>query len=581
MKLGYLNPRRYWEALDEEAKRDARIAALLVLFGIVMYVPGIWWGLPAGTDASLIRGWGPDELGPNGPLAEVSNLFLHTETGNPQYPMFHYFVCLALCVPYLAILFLTGGIHHPQGTYPFGFVNPPAVLQTLLILSRLASVLAGAGTGAVAYFTAKRLWNRTEGVVAGLIVLLTYTMFYYARVSTVDVGALFWASLGLYLFVGILKDGLSVKRAAWIGLIAAVAVATKDLNYGVFLLLPLAMLPLHYARQSEAGITDVWARMKAPLTGLLVCVIGYLVASGFVFYPQKYFKHLAFLRAGGTHYRYFFEYPVSLAGYWGLAKQCFDYVVDSLNWPLVMVGVLGIIVAARKDRKLLALLLPVVATYFAVLLPVRHTELRYQMSAAYILALFAAAAFAEGFGSPNKALRALTGILLAVGLGWSALRAGDLTYLMLHDSRYAAGAWFEQNVKGPVTVEYFGDFSYRSPLRVVFLPRLPNGSHWAIANVGIPPGSGAPAAPFIILQGTPDFAKHWNCPPWALQKLEDGSFGYRRVAVFETKTLFSHHSLSMNPDLNPRVEIFERTSAAQIEKQPRENNLPAKQADKN
>ena len=562
MRLEFLNPRRYWGALDEETRRDARIAAMLVLLGIAAYLPGIGWGLPIGTDESLIRGWGPDELGPNGPLAEVSNLIKHGDTGNPQYPMFHYFVCLAFYVPYLGFLFLTGGISHAQSAYPYGFANPARVLQTLLILARFASVLAGAGTGAVAYFTAKRLWNRTAGVVAGLTVLLIYTMFYYARVSTTDAAAVFWASVGLYIFVRILQDGMSVGRAAWLGLIAAIAVATKDPNYGVFLLLPLVMLPVHYSQGTEAGVTDVWERMKAPLAGLLMFAAAYLVASGFVFYPEKYFKHLAFIRAGGTHYRYYFEFPATLAGYWGLAKRSFGYIVDSLNWPLVIISLAGIFVAAKKDRKTLALLLPGIATFFTVLLPVRYVELRYVLVIAYILALFAACAFAEGLRSPRTMLRAVTGVLLVFSLGWSAMRAADLTYLLWHESRVAAGEWFAQNVKTPMTIEYFGDGTYRGPRRVVFLPRLPDGAHWALAKVGRVPDGSAPSAPLVMVQGREDLEKNWDCPDWVLRKLRDGSFGYHRVAAFETQTLFSHHSLSLNPNVNPPIEIFERTDSA-------------------
>jgi len=351
---------------------------------------------------------------------------------------------------------------------------------------------------------------------------------------------------------------MSVGRAAWLGLIAALAVATKDPSYGVFLLLPLVMLPLHYNRQAKADITNAWERMKAPLAGLVACVAVYVVASGFVFYPEKFFKHLEFIRGGSTHYRFYFEYPATLAGYWGLAKRSFGYIVDSLNWLTVSAAIAGIFLAARKDWKPLSLLLPVAATFITVLAPVRYVELRYVLVIAYILALFAACAFAEGLRSPHLALRALTGAILAVSLGWSALRAADLTYLLAHESRVAAGEWFAQNVKPPLTIEYFGTGTDSKPGRRVIFPRLPDGTHWAIAKVGIMPDGSAPSAPFVIVQGKEDLEKNWLCPAWALQRLRDGSFGYRRVALFETKTLFSHRSLSVNPP----IEIYQRMESA-------------------
>jgi hypothetical protein len=62
--------------------------------------------------------------------------------------------------------------------------------------------------------------------------------------------------------------------------------------------------------------------------------------------------------------------------------------------------------------------------------------------------------------------------------------------------------------------------------------------------------------------GTEDLEKNWYCPAWALGKLRDGSFGYRRVARFETQTLFSHRSLRMNPNVNPPIEIYQRMDSA-------------------
>ncbi|HWQ03682.1 MAG TPA: hypothetical protein VNL38_04305, partial [Candidatus Nitrosotenuis sp.] len=280
-------------------------------------------------------------------------------------------------------------------------------------------------------------------------------------------------------------------------------------------------------------------------------------------YPEKYFRHIEFIRGGSTGYRFYFEFAATAAGYWGLARRTAWYLVESLNWPLVLLGVAGVALAWRKRMATITLLLPVAATIVAVLLPVRYVEMRYLLVMDYIFVLFAACALARGLDAPAKPLRALSALLILVSVGWQVARGADLTWLMWNESRVRAAQWFAEQLKTPTVVEYFGDYTDPASTfrRLVFLPKLPPGSSWRAVEAGSPPGSRAPMAQYVLVMGTEDLEKHWYCTERSYRGLADGSHGYRRVAEFETKSLFAHPGLKMNPNVNPPIEIYQREAA--------------------
>ena len=155
-------------------------------------------------------------------------------------------------------------------------------------------MLMSAGIVVSAFLTAKTLWGLTAGTIAAVFVMLMYPMFYYGRTSHVDVPALFWTSLALLVFARVLKEGLSVRRAIWFGLLAGLAVATKDQSYGILLCLPLAVLPGSFRAAREQGLTDFWSRWKGSVGhGVAVSAMVYGVASGFLLGPAKFFWHVS------------------------------------------------------------------------------------------------------------------------------------------------------------------------------------------------------------------------------------------------------------------------------------------------
>jgi uncharacterized integral membrane protein len=282
---------------------DRRILLGFFLAAVILYLPGIWWGLPHATAPDRILAWGSDELAPLGPIAELYSVFTRSPKINPQYPLFHYVVQAVFVVPYLLWLWLTGKLANPSVNYPYGLSDPVSALAIMTLLARAASLIMASGVVVVAYKTATILWDRRTGMIAGLLVLLMYPMFYYSRTSNVDMGALFWISLGLAIFAACLRDSLSPMRAAWLGLFAGLAMATKDASYAVFLMVAVVLVPRHIGQQlqSKAGW---WEACKAPSLGFLTGVGIYSAASGLLFHPDRYFTHVRYVTSAAAAYTF-------------------------------------------------------------------------------------------------------------------------------------------------------------------------------------------------------------------------------------------------------------------------------------
>jgi len=490
-----------------------RASILAFSAALLLYLPGIWWGLPHATAADRFHPWGSDELAPWGPVFELYNTLAGREAFfNPQYPLFHNAVQGAFAGPYAIYLRASGRSMAPPATEP---------ARVLTLLARLASLLMAAGVVVVAGRTAAVLWGRREAALASALVLVLYPMFYYSRTSNVDMGAMFWTSLGLEVFARCLRQGVTARRAAWFGVWAALATASKDAAYASFLLLPLALV-------RRAG----W---RALASGAATAVAVYLIASGLVFHPARYRAHVEYIVQGSERHRGIFYYstPATASGYISLAGQAGGHLVDAVGLPMALCAAAGLALCCKRDRAALALALPILGVGIGVLAPVRFVLFRFVFVMAYVLALYAARALASG-------PRAIP--LAILGCGWALLRGGDLTYQMIGDSRYAASAWLRLHARPGDRVGYYG-----SPFK---LPHLEPG----VATVRMP----APEQPqFIVSMPIQHYEgeheRELADETW--RRLHDGTLGYRLALQVHTRSLFRRRPVSF---VNPPVTVFVR-----------------------
>ncbi|MDX1576903.1 MAG: glycosyltransferase family 39 protein [Gemmatimonadota bacterium] len=531
------------------------------LFGyaaVFLYALGIGWGLPHATGPERMFPWGPDELAPLRSLGELYRLFGPADAAfAPQYPMMQYFVQALFAAPYAAWLLLTGGLEGLAGTYPFGLADPAGSLAVFTVLARIPTVLMGGGTVAAAWWTADRLWGRRAARFAALAVLLSLPMFYYGRTSNVDVPALFWLACGTAAFAAALRDGLTVRRGALLGLFAALSVATKDAGYAYFAGVAVAVLGLQAlaVRRGDAAVREAAVPL---LAGAGAAAAVYAVASGLVFSIDRFIAHVGFLIHGtplpeGVEHPYYYTGEASLRGYLALAGTTARHVVDSLGLPLAIAALGGVFLTMRENPRLAWLLLPPVTVFLGTIVPVRFVLIRFVLPIAYVFALFAGAALAALVHRLREGVwaRRAAGLAVLVCLGWAGARAADLTVQMWTDSRYALGDWLARTLDAGDEVGYYGSS--------VKLPHLP-----AVVEIGAMPGQILPPDPgqsvardpdvvLVIPQQDNEPVHEWTLRTEDFDRLVEGTAGYRQAYRDPGGGLLTGRII---PFVNPPVRAF-------------------------
>jgi hypothetical protein len=555
--------------------RDNRAELVVVLCALLLYAPAIGWGLPNAINSELTHPWSPDDIAPLGPLTEVHNTFIEAKPNRfVAYPLMHYGIVTVAYLPYLSYLLVSGALAKPSAVFPYGFLDPVESLRLLALIARSVTVLMAAGTVLAACLLGRSLWNRTCGLVAGVFVMLLYPMFYYSRTGNLDVPALFWAALGLVVYARIVRDAYTVRRAIWLGIFAALSAGTKDQGATLFLLMPLAMLPLEFRRreaQSHAKKVRVW--IPAAVT-VAAGALAYLVSSGFIFRPERFLAHVNFILGGGTVY---FGHPATVQGYAQLALEIIQLLADSMSWPLLILALIGIGVSLFHDRRALTLLLPVLGLLLIVIVPTRYVELRFVMPIGFVLAVFAAIPIGLGLRSPLTQVRAAVVLVLILICVLPLTRGLDLTHAMLWDSRYAAADWFKQSAGAGDHIEFFGPYSklphFRSDVQLVRAVKFVGTSEGVrytneeISEMGREIKQRASRYVLVMPDHSskPEFPYGITCPTELYSLLRDGSLGYRRIAYFETPPLmpWADRPPLDYPVVNPPIEIFVRTTAVE------------------
>ncbi|HJU74390.1 MAG TPA: glycosyltransferase family 39 protein [Gemmatimonadaceae bacterium] len=554
-----------------------RSALLLGIVALLLYTPAFWWGAPHATAADRTNAWGVDDEPPLGPLAQAHDIIAPKAEMNPNlgYPMLHPFMVLGSFAPYIGYLAATGGLEKPTVAYPHGFDDPVAALKHLTWIAHFLSVLLGVGIVICAYGIAREMWDETTGVVAAIFAMLVYPMFYYARNSNVDVPVLFFTAAGLWAFALIAKRGLTTRRAVVLGALVGCAVATKEPSFASFAFVPLVLPFMRDPGERER----YWMQPGFWRTATLATAAAlgaYAIGSGLVIDFARWQAHLTFIRertqlarSGGVIFTTY--YPFTWSGHVSLAAQIVALLGNAMSLPGLALGIGGLILAARRNRR--SVLLAYSALVYLVILFVsaRVIQLRYVLPITFVLALYAGYAVVTGWRS-IPTIRWATAAVAGAAVIILALWATDLTYGMVRDSRYAAGAWIARNARPGDALEYFGSEHKHPPMPASLTSRqaIPFRGSTFRADTGataiqtIIDGWRERRPRFVAL--VPDYTSYpgaphaATCPPAIYRALEDGSLGYRRVAFFQTRPLlpWARRPALDHPVVNPPIRIYER-----------------------
>ncbi len=310
---------------------------------------------------------------------------------------------------------------------------------------------------------------------------------------------------------------------------------------------------------------------------LFVTALVYGIASGLVVDPERYFAHVAFVKARvnaahSDNIAFMETYQFTLEGNIQLLKAIVGYIIDAMTLPGFLLSIVGIVWVLRRDPRIALFALPILTYLLVLFWSARLAQLRYVMPAVFSLSFFAARAVTY-CAEANKSFIRVPFIILAFSIiGIGLLRGGILTQAMINDSRYDAGEWLNERTQPGDSIEYFGPNQKLPPLKKgVITTRAieyfganeqPQINDSIVHEIEM--GWKQRKPKFIIIMpdhSSPEGVLHSHtCPPQIFDKLMEGRLGYRMAALFQSPPQLSwigYPELDY-PTVNPPIHIFER-----------------------
>lgn len=457
----------------------------LVLGVVLLHGFGLWWGLPAS------EGWDVDGIAPRDFLPGVAKTF--TPGDYFTYPPLHLLLLSLLTLPITLVQVARAPSLSPADLVT-AFIDV-RVMTAFAVVARLVNLVMSVGIVVVMSKLAELAFGRRARAWTLAFAGVEAACTYYGHTSNLDVPAFFWASLAL-LALARAAEADAPRDLRKVGVLAAMAIATKDQAYAVFAVsMPVALgawLVTRMRRGSGAGELAKEVVRLGLVTPALV-----LVLDGALFNPKGFAARVRFLTGHAS--QDFAQYANDAKGRLAALSDAVTFLPN--HYPAAVGGLflVGLAFAlrgapeARANRRLVALVpaLGMLSFTLAFNCVARRVEERFMLPQMQLLAVYAGGAVAALLGSAEgkpRALRALVlgvaGILLVLGLRVS------LTVLvnMLEDPRYIAERWLRENTKPGDVVETYGGN--------VYLPRFPS---WVtVQRIGPTPPKSRNPMPDIV-----------------------------------------------------------------------------------
>ena len=535
--------------------RGDRTLVLVVVLALVLNGVGLWWGLPL----SGMHAWDIDAIAPLGPLIAAKRMIVDDWWNSGyyhKYPMGQFFILMVAYAPYIAFLWLTGGLRQPSEVYPFGLSDPETALTVLSLIARSVNALMGVGIVVLVYLTARRFGGRRAALFSGLTVALSPAFIFYAHTGNVDTPSLFWSALALYAFGRLVAGRCEPRSYVLLGAAAGMAAATKEQTIGLFLLLPLSVLILH-AQHLRVVPARPWTAIRtvvdrALLGGLAASIVTFVVATHLIFNWDGNMLRLRF-RLFGIHPTYGADYPgggLEIDGRLDALGQIAAITWDAMNPVLFVAGVAGLVLLPLRHRWARHFAVPLVSYvwFVTVVAPMPFFRARFVMEVALVLALFVGPVFGYLWTVTAARSRALAAGLVLVW-AYSFVYGAEVNYLLVRDARYAAEAWLESNAAPGGTVEAFSGPTY--------LPRFPRHVnvryHRDLTSAHLE--RLAERSPdFVVLSSA--YSRRFDADSEdgaLLAGLLRGDFGYRPVRAFRRDPLISPRLIA---GLSPEIVVL-------------------------
>ncbi len=519
--------------------------ACVVGGSVALNLIGIWWGVP-GT-------WAGDELTPKPVLAA---LWHHFSNGwFDRYPPMQFYVLNVVFSPWL-LLKSSGWIH----------VSDNLEYATLLILARLVSIVAGAGTLVAVYFTGEDAFGKRAALLAAALTALIPLFVYYSKTANPEVPYDFWFAVSLALYVRLLGK-FKTKDVVLFAVAAVLAICTKDQAYALYLPVPFVVVYCLWRSNLDAGV-------RRPLLAAILdrrLALAALAASALFLAIYQVPFNLAGLVShvrditgpGSQGYR---MVEPTVAGRWSLLRLTADLDEQSLGWPLWATSMIGFAIAvtqARTRRAAVAFALVAVFYYLGFIDVILYNYDRYLLPVCVIQTLFAGVALDRLWQATTRGHRWWPRAALAGVVAYTFLYAATVDVLMVRDSRYATEQWLRAHagVDRPMG-RMFSD---------VVLPRLDD---FETEDIGSIDELSRQAPQYFVLNADYARAVPADSPPGRLiAGLQDHKLGYQRVFRYRAEAAWpwlpaghrdlvgprlEPHVFSTLRTINPTMEVYER-----------------------
>lgn len=523
-----------WLWPDYAATRAPGLRAVLIA-AAVLFVAGIWWGLPD------LRGWAPDEVTPLDAMVAGEHWF--GGGWATMYPPVHYMLVSAWTLPFL--VFERLGLLERMD---------PATYGLIFLAQRLLSVMMSLAIVGVVYCIAREIKGARAGLLAALVLVGTLPLTYYAKVTNADAPYVFWLTLSLLFYVRVLRDSKPIDFCLF-AMTGMLAVCTKDQAYGFYILPAACMI-----------ILSIWhaLRRRPPPPGVptlrvlmamgFVTIVTFAIGQNLLFNLRGFQLHLHMITGPrSAEYR---MYAATVAGHAQMLGAALVEIALAMSWPLALAGLCATLWAFwRGPRVVRWLFLPAVSYYICLVAVVGYFYDRFFLGISVILAIVTGAFLAEW--TMTAARRAI----VAVALIYGCARAVSLDAMMIRDSRYYTERWMQAHVAPERSVAAVGPPEY--------LPRY-SVIDW----------TGIPADPTDLAMSRPDYVivnvlfatrETTGTRHAFYQQLVNGAAGYRRVLHWQTPQPLS--VLNVEPrfqgtvedvfsnltKINPPIDVYERT----------------------
>ena len=432
---------------------------LILFLALVVRLVGIGWALPSiyhVDEITLVRAAMGMRFG------DLNPHFFDWPSLYKYLCFFLYTVFIKFRVPFQLIF----GVETMRQTLPFWW-GPTAPFH---LLGRLLAVCFDLGSVGLVFLIGRRLYDRRVGLLAAVILALSFTNTHAVQYSRVDVPTLFFALTSFWFSISIFKRG-HLKDYLLAGLFAGFAASTK--YNGALIVIPIAAA--HLLRIGQIGpIRPILRGFRKLLLGGLATAVGFFVGS-------PYFL-LDFKNAWGSVGKQgSFIWQVNSTGH---GWNWLNFINRSMraDWGMLMCLMFlgGIIWAMKKHRKQDILLLSFPLLYFAYagswgIVRSHYILLLYPFSA------LLAARFILYFLKPKWG-RTATAVLLGICLiyPFSRIVENDISGLR-GDTRNLARDWILENVPFETSIALDGSklTSYLGG-SLPNLPQIENGKGYLL-----------------------------------------------------------------------------------------------------